>query len=332
MPRPRAPSEAESAATDRVRRAKQQFGDQLKAYPNVSGVGVGYRVVGGVRRDEICLRVYVRKKVPEAELAPGEILPKAVNGVTVDVIEADWRALASDLSLPERRERRPLDVPGGVSIGGLRVTAGTLGAAVSDVGSGELLLLSNWHVLCGDVACRAGEVIIQPGVFDGGRPGDVIAHLRAFVINEHVDAACATVSIERFVLRDLAGLPGVRGIGAAIVGMRVWKSGRTTGVTTGLVEDVSADVDVAYGDGVRRFRDQIIAASDDDTPIALGGDSGSLVIDGSQRAVGLLFAGEPNGSYFIANHIFAVLDALGIELPSQETHVEGASGVAASLV
>lgn len=323
----------EPTTTDRVLRAKLRFGDKLKAYPNVSGVGVGYRVVGRQRRDEICLRVYVRRKVPASELAPDEILPKAVDGVIVDVIEADWWTMAPDLSLPERQARRALEVPGGVSVGGLRVTAGTLGAAVSDVGSGELLLLSNWHVLCGDFECRVGEPVIQPGVYDGGLSSDEIGHLRTFAINEDVDAACATVGSARYVLRDLAGLPSLRGIGSATLGTRIWKSGRTTGVTTGLVDDVAADVDVGgYPDGVREFRDQIIAASEDDTPIVRGGDSGSLVVDDNAYAVGLLFGGErKNGAYLIANHISAVIDALAIELPSRQTHVEAAPAVTAAI-
>jgi hypothetical protein len=317
-------SDPSHRATVRARRAKKAFGEGLRGYPNVTGVGVGYRVVSGVRRDEICLRVYVRRKVAEAHLSPEEILPRSVNGVTVDVIEAEWWAMAPDLTLPERRGRHPIVVPAGVSVGGLRVTAGTLGALVSDIGSGEQLLLSNWHVLCGDAECRAGEVIIQPGVFDGGLQTDAIAYLRTFALTEKVDAACATVGVERYVLRDIAGLPGVRDVGSAAVGMRVWKSGRTTGVTTGIVEDVSADVDVGgYPDGTQGFRDQIIVAQDDSLPIVRGGDSGSLVVDDSQRAVGLLFGGERrSGAYFIANHIAEVIDALGIEVPCQVAQLE----------
>ena len=330
--RGRGGSDREPPTSDHVRRAKLRFGQDLKSYPNVSGVGIGFRVVGRERRDEICLRVYVRRKVPESELAPDEILPKTVDGVTVDVIEADWWTMAPDLTLPERQTRRPLEVPAGVSIGGLRVTAGTLGAAISDIGSGELLLLSNWHVLCGDFECRSGESVIQPGVYDGGLSSDGIGHIRTFVLNEDVDAACATISTERFVLRDLAGLPGFRGVSSARLGTRMWKSGRTTGVTTGIVEDVAADVEVGgYPDGVREFRDQIIAATEDDTPIVRGGDSGSLVVDDDQYAVGLLFGGERyTGAYLIANHISAVIDALAIELPSQQTHVEAAPALTAA--
>jgi hypothetical protein len=324
-------SDRDPSTDGRVRRAKLRFGQELKTYPNVTGVGVGYRIVGRQRRDEICLRVYVRTKVPESALAPDEILPKAVDGVSVDVIEADWWAMAPNLTIAERQSRHPLEVYAGVSIGGLRVTAGTLGAAVSDLGSGELLLLSNWHVLCGDYDCRPGEPIIQPGVYDGGLPDDGIAHVKTFAINEDVDAACATVSPARYLLRDLAGLPGFRGIATATRGMRIWKSGRTTGVTTGVVEDIDADVEVSgYPEGIREFRDQIIAVTDGDTPIVRGGDSGSLVVNGDELAVGLLFGGErKSGSYFIANHISAVISNLAIELPPQQTHVEATPAVTA---
>jgi hypothetical protein len=49
--------------------------------------------------------------------------------------------------------------------------------------------------------------------------------------------------------------------------------------------------------------------------IGLGGDSGSLVVDGgSQAAVGLYFAGPPGGEYGIANPIADVLRELEIAI------------------
>jgi hypothetical protein len=294
------------------------------AYANVTGVGVGFREVAGVRRAEVCIRVYVSRKLPRTELSRRDLLPRAVDGVLVDVIEAEFHTMAADLSLSMRRTRHPIEVPGGVSVGGLRVTAGTLGASVSDLGNGAQLVLSNWHVLCGDLACSAGDVIIQPGVYDGGQIGDAIGYVHTFALTEDVDAACAAVNLDRYVLRDIAGLPGFRGVGAARLGSRIWKSGRTTGVTTGIVDDIAADVTVGgYPGGARTFRDQMIASGDDDRQIVAGGDSGSLVVDDDGYAVGLLFGGEvPSGTYFIANQIAAVIEALDIELPVQQTHVE----------
>src|SRR3546814_12448476 len=67
---------------------------------------------------------------------------------------------------------------------------------------------------------------------------------------------------------------------------RSHKTGRTTNYTTGRITAVNATVDVNYGGcRVARFRDQIIT-----TPMSAGGDSGSLVADRENFAVGLLYA------------------------------------------
>ena len=66
---------------------KQKMASTLKAFPNVSGVGVGYKVKDGKRTSVISIRVYVNKKVAEKELKPEEILPKRIENVPVDVID-----------------------------------------------------------------------------------------------------------------------------------------------------------------------------------------------------------------------------------------------------
>jgi hypothetical protein len=72
----------------------------------------------------------------------------------------------------------------------------------------------------------------------------------------------------------------------AELGMRVRKSGRTSGVTEGRVTALDATVEVDYGGQTAVFREQIVSDL-----VSKGGDSGSLVVDESARAVGLLFAG-----------------------------------------
>jgi len=90
--------------------------------------------------------------------------------------------------------------------------------------------------------------------------------------------------------------------------MRVVKSGRTTGFTTGVIEQVDVTVDVGYGAGrVARFTDQVMAGA-----MSQGGDSGSAVLDEEHRIVGLLFAGSENTT--VINRIEHVLAALEIEL------------------
>lgn len=287
------------------------------AYRNVCGVGVGYRVVRGERTSDVCIRVYVKRKLPEDQLARADILPKLLDGVLVDVIEAEFQTHfgGPNLTPSERQRKHPIVLVGGLSVGGLGVTAGTLGASVFERGGGRQLLLSNWHVLCGRADCESGEAIVQPGVFDGGTQSDVVARLFRAALTNHVDAAVAEITGDRYLIDWISGIGAVDTVGQATLGMRVKKSGRTTGFTIGTISDISADVTVGgYPGGSQTFRDQIIADSIDSSPVSLGGDSGSLVVnDDDNRAVGLLFAGpRVGGDYFIANPIDEVLAALRI--------------------
>jgi len=90
--------------------------------------------------------------------------------------------------------------------------------------------------------------------------------------------------------------------------MAIKKSGRTTGLTTGEIQQVDVTVDVQYGAGrIARFSDQLLAG-----PMSQGGDSGSAVLDNSNNLVGLLFAGSDNST--IVNRIENVFSALELSL------------------
>ncbi|MEW6230146.1 MAG: hypothetical protein AB1700_19020, partial [Bacillota bacterium] len=60
------------------------------------------------------------------------------------------------------------------------------------------------------------------------------------------------------------------------------------------------------------FRDQFLTG-----PMADGGDSGSLLVDGEMRAVGLLFAGSDKSTIY--NRITNVLEALDVDLERTAT-------------
>lgn len=55
--------------------------DDLMAYPNVNGVGIGEKSGRPV------IKVMVVKKVPEASLKPDQVLPKELEGFALDVEE-----------------------------------------------------------------------------------------------------------------------------------------------------------------------------------------------------------------------------------------------------
>lgn len=65
----------------------------LMGKANVIGVGIGLRRRGGKQVQEVALIVMVRHKLPRAMLAEGDVLPGAIDGVPVDVVEVgDIRA------------------------------------------------------------------------------------------------------------------------------------------------------------------------------------------------------------------------------------------------
>ncbi|MCS7178093.1 MAG: hypothetical protein RML46_03020 [Anaerolineae bacterium] len=67
---------------------------------NVVGVGIGLRQRGGQYTGELALIVSVTQKVPPEELAPGDLIPKEIEGIPVDVqVVGPLKALAA----PEQR-------------------------------------------------------------------------------------------------------------------------------------------------------------------------------------------------------------------------------------
>jgi hypothetical protein len=229
-----------------------------------------------------------------------------------------------------RARKRPLII--GVSIGHHRITAGTLGAFVMVRRGGQVRVLSNNHVLADENRARAGDAIIQPGAFDGGKTSaDRIGSLGTYVrlrknrVNL-VDAALASldpgIDYEPTTLTGRGALAGVA-TDPVDVGEVVEKLGRTTGRTRGRITAFELDnVVVAYDTGNLRFDDQIEIEGAGAEAFSDGGDSGSLIFSARElRAVALLFAGGDQGGrngkgLTYANPITQVLRSLKVELVS----------------
>lgn len=331
-------------AWDGVRSAKALHEASLFARANVVGLAVGHKVVGGVETDERCVVVYVEHKRPESELRRRDVVPKEIEGVRTDVVQTGrFRSLVLMAPPAVSRTSRVRPAPGGVSVAHERVTAGTLGCVARRLGGGPVIL-SNNHVLANANDARRGDPVLQPSPADGGRAEDAIARLADFVPitfaetdpgrlgraleralgpllaafglglrrlptgrTNLVDAAVAEPLDPGGVDPEILGIGHVRGIAEAEIGMRVKKSGRTTGVTSGRVVAVDGVVRVDYGGRTAVFRQQIVSDIG-----SRGGDSGSLVMDDDRRAVGLLFAGSDVST--LLNPIAAVFSVLDLEL------------------
>jgi hypothetical protein len=222
-------------------------------------------------------------------------------------------------------ERFPRPVPIGVSAGQPDVTAGTIGARVSD--SSEIYALSNNHVFANRNDASKGDNILQPGRVDGGTdPSNAIGTLYDFeplrfcgvlsCPDNRIDAALALTSADNLgtgTPENGYGEPR-SGTTTATLGQAVQKYGRTTGLTTGTVSGINATINVNYNTGTVRFVDQILIS---DGRFSQGGDSGSLVVTkGSggedRKPVGLLFAGSNTNT--IANPIDLVLERFGVAI------------------
>jgi len=327
---------------DRARTLLRQHADDLLARGNVVATGIGWKIARGERTDALCVVCSVSHKLPEAQLAARDLVPASLDGLPTDVVETGpIRALAS-------RTERQRPAPGGVSIAHRDVTAGTLGCWVHKNGevfilSNNHVLANSNAARVGDPILQPGPA--DGGVIPRDRiavlhefvpirfpeaPSDCPfaggaaltwngvagllgsqTRLRAVRMQAEanlVDAALARPLEERDASPEILEIGRVEGLARGELGLAVQKSGRTTGLTRGRIEQTDVTVSVQYGAGlVARFTDQLLAG-----PMSQGGDSGSAVLDDERRLVGLLFAGSETTT--IVNRVEHVFSALGIGL------------------
>jgi hypothetical protein len=235
---------------------------------------------------------------------------------------------------------------------------GTLGALVEDEKKNQYIL-SNNHVLAESDQGRVGDTIDEPGMIDDGcvplshagstlRSVGTLKYVVPLATQEtNVDAALAMVApgvtaSDGSILQlaapahsasaneMLGAAPPVGGDGEVLNasnlnGLKLAKSGRTTGLTCSTVTAVDLSVKVDYFKDcaetqpyyTKTLTNQIGIAGD---RFSDSGDSGALVVDASNaEPVGLFFAGGTDGKghgLSIANPIGDVLRELGAQAGS----------------
>jgi hypothetical protein len=298
-------------------------------HANIMGIGIGKKRIADDDRADHAIKIYVRKKFTLDAIPPGDVLPRAIDGVPVDVEEVGLilphLAPSADPAKNPKARYRP--VQPGLSIGFASADkmAGTLGVLVTDA-SGATYILSNNHVLAGENTLAPGTPIMQPGLLDGGDPArDRVAELTRFVplkadADNPVDAAIAKIAldpaqIDPTILR--VGKP--TGVTEPAVDMIVHKYGRTSDYTLGRISDLDADFKVQYQTGTYLLKSQLLVKSyaegggSPTQAFSDAGDSGSLIVErATGKAVALLCAGSP--AVTLANRFSSVLSALGVAL------------------
>ena len=242
-----------------------------------------------------------------------------------------------DVAPPPQQTALPRPIPLGISGGNIKSSikigkergcfSGTLGSMVEDT-DGNQFILSNNHVLADQNRAKPGELIVQPGRVDLGclkASSDAVAtfseavELRFRGGKNNVDAAIALVQ-PGDVSSDILNIGEIASsVATPTVGMAVQKMGRTSCLTTGVIQALNANVKINYSDTKKpkfaQFVNQFVVTGSPSTPtFSAPGDSGSLILtqDDCPQPVALLFAGST--AVTIANPISEVLSELDVTM------------------
>lgn len=328
--------------------------DLLDSFNGSLGTALGFkkRTNEPLSRDPAVI-VFVPEKINPKWLPGSQVLPKRLDGpdnlsCPLDVVEGSQATdedpvPRAESSLAERLRGWDDQIWAGSQIGHWtnqstgRYSVGTLGAFAVRRGTRDLGLLTNKHV-----AIQQGQKLFHPVPWGThfATTESVLEFVRddqwygPFVDepNTIVRVDCGFAKIVDGFDSDLINtdLMGVGPLGKprdisldemSIIGQKVVRVGRTTGLRTGSV--------VAFG---YEFRDEndltvytdLLIIGDDGVPFSTHGDSGSLIVtnDDARAPVGLLWGGwqerlrtghgQENWTYGIA--LTHILDFLDIDL------------------
>lgn len=315
-----------------IEETKNKVSKKLLSKTGISGVAVGKKIVNGIPTNEDSIMVFVTKKMDKDAItkygASSDIVPEEINGIPTDIIEVG--DIKPQLGFKDKvRPVRP-----GYSISHGKVTAGTLGGFFYDR-DGDLVALSNFHVLTDDGNSKIGDIIYQPGTADTRENLSFKGWKQPYQSFPYIgtlkkfhklstrgyythDSAIAKIYPELFDsgLIDLE-YPGINkklnGFGDVNAGDIVHKCGRTTGFTSGKVIATNGEFSIDYGVGTVKFKNVILTNA-----MSQGGDSGSILFDGNMNMVGLLFAGSQKVTLY--NDIKDVVEFYGLRLISEENY------------
>lgn len=299
------------------------LGGFVSPLQNVHATGVGIRMrKGKLFPSEFVIKVYVFQKLEGLGKLIPKILAKPFHNVDIDIEELPVVQVNSKRATAKtgpgsahQSRRRPI-------IGGLQVqprgasSVGTLGGFVRPAGvaNGVIFALSNNHVLGPLNGASIGSEIVQPDSrrSDNGfarlsnfEPIHIASQSNPFPPRNRMDAALARVTdLSQIQTGAMFRIPNYSPHLIAIQpGMDVVKSGRSTGVTTGITGATRVNnLHVNFGTQQRPlmgiFDGAIVIRGNNGRAFSASGDSGSFILDrSSSRATALLFAGYQSQAF-----------------------------------
>ncbi|HLF34948.1 MAG TPA: hypothetical protein VI583_11965 [Cyclobacteriaceae bacterium] len=317
---------------------------ELMKKQNVVATGIGYKLVGGKPTKDLSIVCSVEIKKTKERLSANDLVPPLIGSLPTDVKPVGLLRAFQD---PRERYRpAPGSVSIGhyqITAGTLgclvkkdgityilsnnHVLANSNEASPGDpilqpgpydggsLTNDQIAVLSEFIPITFEeddkdsckIASLSASILNQLARLIGSR-----SRLRVYRVQQaenHIDCAIAKPLNPEDVINEILGYGKISGVRAGELEMGIKKSGRTTGLTSGTIEQVDVSARVSYGaNKTALFTDQLLAGA-----MSQGGDSGSAVLTDDNYLVGLLFAGSETTT--IINRIENVFSALQISLP-----------------
>ncbi|WP_039235236.1 hypothetical protein [Clostridium sp. K25] len=275
---------------------------------NVLGIGLGYKITKGFNTYEKCIKVFTKKKMPLNLIHTKDLIPTIYKGFKTDVVESGIIKANSF-----NKKIRPVQL--GYNIGvALNKAQGTLCCIVKDISN--YYILSCNHVLALENTAPINSPITQPSFLNHGNPlTDTIAYLYKYIPLDFSfkgislsDCAIAKINNPSLVSNHIATLGPILGITPPSLDLSIRKIGKTSEITYGNITATHVTIRCAYNTGYTIFKNQLAANA-----ITKEGDSGALLADLKNNAIGMLIGGNL-GSLSIYSPITLILDLLKVNL------------------
>ena len=327
------------------------------ASKKIHAIGIGKLASG-----EYCIQIFINDSNEKPfEMRQTEQIPNVYKNIPLVLVampNASFLSLENHFAESSMEEYRKLVrekqevIVGGISGANANLdgNSGTIGYFCRKKSfitrRSEIYLLSNSHVFADlrRMNVEAHDFILQPSPGEAGTSRSIaeLTHLSPLKFENDVnnanfvDVAIAKLFKQqphKFLLPFIGEIKRFVEKEDAQIGEKAQKFGRTTGYTSGKLFSIALDIWIKYDRTNKEafFADQFLVETDKTNyeKFVDKGDSGSLLVDGENCAVGLIFAGangkidlkdsEQNAqiivnNYGVANPISEVMKQMKIEL------------------
>lgn len=268
-----------TCANERIDRAKELLNRIMPNFPGFNGFGLGFE------NPEFFWYIFVENRAL-IEPLKGEFSAAEIGMSLYPIVSGVIRPQKPQKLMPDQN----FIIQGGLSVGNVNFdTTGTLGCIIKQFDTRYLISTST---VLAPQGSRINEEITQPSQDDNARKLNVIAKMVSVIrpskiSRNYVDVALAEIYDYVNCTSRIKDIGRPTGFDSGTIGKAVRKSGRSTYYTEGRI--IATDVSfLIYRDPeLILMVDQFLVASSE-TEFCSSGDEGALIIDGKNRAIGII--------------------------------------------